>query len=104
VPDQLRQQQRIDVAAGQHDHDRRLERRRVLHDGRQRRGPGRLDHQLGPLQRQQQRPGQRLLVDGHHVVDQVAHQRERQLAGAAHRDAVGHGRHRLERHRPAGSQ
>jgi hypothetical protein len=73
VAQHLRQQQRVDVAARQHGDDRRLERRRILHEGCHRGDAGRLDDELGALGAVQQRARHGVVVDEHDVVDEVAH-------------------------------
>ncbi|GMA86139.1 hypothetical protein GCM10025868_13890 [Angustibacter aerolatus] len=104
MPQHPQQQQRVDVAARQHDDDRCLERVRLLEQaGHPRRTRG-LDDELGPLEQEQQRLRERVLGDRHHVVDQGLHQRERHLAGAAHRDAVGHGAHAPDGQRVTGGE
>ena len=50
---------------------------------------GRLDHQLAALQQHQQRPGDVLVGDRDHLVDQLADVREGEVARAADGDAVG---------------
>ena len=74
-------QERIDVAAGEHRDHRRLELPRILHDGRDGRRARWLDDELGSLQTQQQRPGQRLLDDRQDVIDVVAHERKGRSPG-----------------------
>ena len=64
VPQHLGQQQRIDVAARQHRHHRRLERLRMLQQRRHPRRASRLDDLLGPLQAEQQGTRQGLLRNG----------------------------------------
>ena len=95
VPDHPHQQQRVDVAAREHRRRPGVAKRVgvVEHRGHGRR-PGRLDDQLGPLEQHQQRPGQRLLGDRDDLVDVALDGRERHVARAADRDAVGHRRHR----------
>ena len=85
VTDHLAQQQRVDVAPGQHGHGRRLEAVRVVEQRRDRGGAGRLDDLLGPLDQRQQGPRQRLLGDRDDLVDVVAHRREGDVAGATRR-------------------
>src|SRR3712207_6850635 len=53
---------------------------------------GRFHDELGPLDEHEQRLGQRLLADGDDLVDQLLDGRERDVAGPAHRDAVGQDR------------
>ena len=77
VPDHLAEQQRVDVAAGEHRDGRRLEARRVVQQRRDRGRAGRLDDHLGPLDQRQQGPRQRLLGDGDDLVDVVAARRRR---------------------------
>jgi hypothetical protein len=57
VAHDLHEQQRVDVAAGEDAHDRRLEGLRVVDDGRQGRRAGGLDHELRALEGEQQRAG-----------------------------------------------
>jgi hypothetical protein len=90
VPEQLGEQQRVDVAAGQdHDH-RRLERPGVLQQRRDPRRPGRLDDLLRPLEAEQQAARQALLGYRDNPAGQAGQDPERQLAGPAHGDAVRH--------------
>ena len=103
VPEHLGQQQRVDVAAGQHDHHRRLEHARVLQQGSHP-GLARLDHLLGPFQAEHEGLGQALLADRHHPVGVFRQDAERDVAGQAHRDAVGHGRPGLDPDRVARGQ
>ena len=104
VAEQLDQQQRVDVAAGQQHHHRRDEVARVLQQRRHPGRPGRLDHLLGPLQAQQQTAGQALLRDRHHPPAVAGHDAERDVTRAADRDAVRHGPAGLHRHRVPGGQ
>ena len=50
---------------------------------------GRLDHQLAALQQHQQGPGDVLVGDRDHLVDELADVGEGEVAGPADRDAVG---------------
>ena len=93
----LLQQQRVDVAARDDRDDGRREALRVVEQRGHRGRAGRLDDELGPLEAQQQRPRQQVLVDGDHPVDEVADEREGQVARTAHGDAVGHRRHARQR-------
>ncbi len=93
VPQHVHQQDRVDVAAGQHHDGRGLEPVRVTHHRRDAHGSGRLDDQLRPLDEHEQSLGDRLLVDGDHVVDELLDRRERHVPGPADRDPVGHGGH-----------
>ena len=81
VPEHPHEQQRVDVAAGEDDSHRGLERPRVVHQRSNAGRPGRLDDQLGPLEAEQQGPGQRLLGHGHDLVDQLADEGEGHLPG-----------------------
>ena len=104
VLDHPQHQQRVDVAAGEHRHHRRLH---LDHAGQQRGHAdraGRLDHLLAPLQQHQQRPGDVLLGDRDDLVDQLADVGEGQLPGPADRDAVGDRRERRQPDRLAGLQ
>ena len=83
VPDDAEQQQRIDVATGQHGDDRRLERRRVGENRGDTGSTRRLDDELGPLEQQHQRPGEPVLADGDDVVAQRLDQPEGHLTGQA---------------------
>ncbi len=62
---------------------------------------GRLDDQLGPLQQVEQGLGEHLLAHRRELVDQLGDDRERHVARAADRDAVGHRGHPVQR-RPGG--
>ena len=77
---------------------------RVGQHGGDRGHPGRLDDELGPLQAEQQRPGEVLLGDRAHLVDQLGAVGEGEFARRGHRDPVGHRRHGRQRDRPAGGQ
>ncbi len=106
VADHPHQQERVDVAAGEHDHHRRLEPRRDVRV-EQRRHPHRacrLDDTLRPFQEQQQGLGDVLLADERDLVHQVAHDREGVLAGSGDGDPVGHRGHRRQRERLTGGQ
>ena len=94
--------QRIDVPTGQHHDDRWLERRRVRQNRCDTGSARGLHDQLRALEQQDQRPGQPVLVDGDNAVAQCLDQPERNVTGTGDRDPVGHGRHGLQWHRPAG--
>ncbi len=99
VPQQLGQQQRVDVAPGQDRDDRRLE---PAGAGQQRgdpRRPGGLDHLLGAFQAEQQGPGERRLRHGDDPVALCRQDAEGDVARPAHGYAVGHRRQRRHRHR-----
>ena len=59
-------------------------------------GTGALDHQLRALEQQHDRLGDRVLVDGHQLVEQALEQRRRDLARLLDRDPVGERAVRLD--------
>ena len=86
-----REQAGVDVAAGQDDDGRPLDRGR---DGpaEQRRHADRaraLDDELGPLEQPHHRLGDVVLLDHAHLVDPAPDERQRERAGALDGDAVG---------------
>ena len=88
--DDLGQQQRLDVAAAQHQPDAAPgEALAVLHQRRQADRAGALDHRLLDLEQREDRHLDVALVDQQHVVDRAPDDRQRQRAGLLHADAVG---------------
>lgn len=104
VLDHPQHQQRVDVAAGEHRDHRRLHLHRTRQQRRHPGRAGRLDHLFAPLQQHQQGPGDVLLGDRHHLVDQLAHVRKGEITGPPHGDAVGDGGECRQPYRPAGEQ
>jgi hypothetical protein len=100
--------QRVDVAAAEDGDDGRLVGPGVGEQGGDRRGTGRFDQQLRPLEEQHDGLRQPLLGDGDDgagIGPEVAPDGvERHVAGAGDRDPVGHGRHVVHSHRVAGGQ
>ena len=96
--DQARHHAEVDVAAGEHDAGRAVAARRARQPESRAATPdraGAFDVQLRPVHQQHHRVGDRILVDGDHLVDPPIDERAGELAGVLHGDAVG------ERERPA---
>src|SRR5829696_4178574 len=105
VLDDLEQQHRVDVAAGEHGHDGGREGGRVGQHGGDRGHTRRLHDELGALEAEQQRAGEVLLADGPDLVDQAPDVGEGERARRGDGDPVGHGRHALQRDgRPCSSE
>ena len=104
VPEHLGKQHWVDVAAGEHEHDRRLERVRVIEQRSDRGRTGGLDKQLGPLQAEQQRTRKRVLETGQHLLDERRDDPEGKVARLADGDPVRHGRGKLHLHRVPGRE
>ena len=86
------QQQRVDVAAAQHQADLAAGvARRVLEQRRQPGGAGAFDHRLLDLQQHQHGLLDVAFVDEHEVVDEFAHDLARDLPRLPDRDALGDG-------------
>jgi hypothetical protein len=74
----------------------------MVHQARHGSGARGLDHELGSLEQHEQSPGERLLRHRDELVDVLGDGGEANVARAGNRDAVGHGRHRVERDGKAG--
>ena len=64
-------------------------RQATAQEGRHGHRPGALDDELGAFGQEHHRVGDLVLGDGHEVVEQLAKERQRELAGTLDRDAVG---------------
>ena len=73
-------------------------------DGGQRGCPGSLDHQLRSFEQDDDGAADLVLADLDDLVDEALDERERQVPGTLHGDAVGDGRDTLDVDRPAGRE
>ena len=83
------ERRRVDVAAGQDGADVPLTRDEPGEQRRHRRRARALDDELRALEQEHDRLRDRLVLDGDDLVQQVAHDRGRQLTGSLDGDAVG---------------
>ena len=98
----LQHQHRVNIAAGEHTHDRTqvavLFLQLAVHKRRHGHRTGRLHHKLVTFHQEDQGASNIVFAHGRHIVHQLLDDGERHLAGAAHRNTVSDGGNLLQRH------
>ena len=104
----LQHQHRVNIAAGEHAHDRTqvavLFLQLAVHQRRHGYRTGRLHHKLVTFHQEDQGASDIVFAHGRHIVHQLLDDGERHLTGAAHRNTISDGGNLLQRHQSIRSQ